>query len=125
MILDRDRSAQVLDGGSMLDQLLEYVIPAAQGGVILVLLYVVAKLNTAVKTLNNRVNIVSQAQRQLGEELKDLDRAALKAEDDRLRSEIERDFHDARPRKRKKELSGTESAGWQAQSGRSTPDPGR
>ncbi len=58
----------------------------------LVLVFVLAKLNHAIKLLHNRITLISTAQRNLSRQLQLADNGLDEKKDDELRSKLDRDF---------------------------------
>ena len=62
----------------------------------LVLVFVIAKINSAIKLINNRLNILSQTQKNIHRELQTRfgigQDADLAARDDAMKSKLDRDF---------------------------------
>lgn len=62
-------------------------------GIVALIMYVVAKLNAAIKLLNNRVNIISHVQKQMRKEAAGHDvEDEFARQEQELRAALDRDF---------------------------------
>lgn len=78
-----------------MEQIIDWV-SIASAAIAIMVLVAIAKMNKAIKLLNNRMNLISQAQKTLAKELAQTSGTkvddALASMDEDLRKRLERDF---------------------------------